>query len=134
MATSLMSRVNTFVTNEIALYFEGHTPLDPVDHSAWVLERDTFLQRALQECGYTSTREGRFRVEMMLLYSGRHIAERINTEAVNLPADGEQIEQDDVEARIVASIPVMLHDALGRMVPFVLDRFVVDEVTGAVGV
>ena len=134
MATSLMNRVNTFVTNEIALYFEGHTPLDSVDHSVWVLERDTFLQQALQECGYMSTREGRSRVERMLLYSGQHIAERINTEMANLPADGEQIEQSDVEARIIASVPVMLHNALVRMVPFVLDRFVVDEGTGAVGI
>jgi hypothetical protein len=134
MAVSLMRNINTFVTNEIALFFNGHTPLDSVDHSTWVLERETFLHQALQECGYMSTREGRYRVERMLAYSGEHTAERINAETPNLPVDDEQIEQAAVEARIIASIPIMLHSAMVRMVPFVLERFVVDEVNGVVGV
>lgn len=81
-----------------------------------------------------STREGRYRVERMLAYSGEHTAERINAETPNLPVDDEQIEQAAVEARIIASIPIMLHSAMVRMVPFVLERFVVDEVNGVVGV
>ena len=134
MAASLMNRINTFVTNEIALFFNGHTPLDSVDHSAWILERESFLYRALQESGYMSTREGRYRVEQMLAYSGEHVAERINVVTPNLPTEGEQIEQEAVEARIIASVPIFLHSAMVRMVPVVLKRFVVDEAAGVVGV
>ena len=134
MATLLIGKINTFVLNEIAVYFEGHTPLAPFDRIAWMLERDTYLQKALQECGYMSTRMGRFKVQTMLLYSGDQIATRISSETPNLPADGEQIEQRDLEERIIASVPIMLHNAMVRLVPFVLGRFVVDEETGAVGV